>query len=77
MPGTRGPEYYAVRTNGTPTAIIPGVRRILGELEPGKTGCIKAFAIVPSNWEQLKIKYTPYFAKSEARVFVLKRANKI
>lgn len=50
---------------------------VLGELEPGKTGCIKAFAIVPSNWEQLKIKYTPYFAKNEARVFVLKRANKI
>ena len=50
---------------------------VLGELEPGKTGCIKAFAIVPSNWEQLKIKYTPYFAKNEARTFVLKRANKI
>lgn len=50
---------------------------ILGELEPGKTGCVKAFAIVPSNWEQLKIKYTPYFAKSEARTFVLKRANMI
>jgi hypothetical protein len=34
---TRGPEYYAVRTNGTPTTIIAGIRRIVGELEPGAT----------------------------------------
>jgi hypothetical protein len=34
---TRGPEYYVVRTNGTPTTIIPGLRRIAGELEPGAT----------------------------------------
>jgi putative ABC transport system permease protein len=37
LPGTYGSEYYAVRTNGTPTAIVPGIRRILGELEPGAT----------------------------------------
>jgi putative ABC transport system permease protein len=34
---TRGPEYYAVRTNGTPTTIIAGIRRIVSELEPGAT----------------------------------------
>jgi putative ABC transport system permease protein len=37
LTSTRGPEYYVVRTNGTPTTLLPGLRRILGELEPGAT----------------------------------------
>jgi putative ABC transport system permease protein len=37
LPGTRGPEYYAVRTNGTPTTVIAGIRRIVGDLKPGAT----------------------------------------
>ncbi len=50
---------------------------VLDDLAPGATGCIRAYTLVPSNWEQLKIKYTPYFAKTESRTFILKRANKI
>lgn len=48
-----------------------------GTLEPQKSGCIKVYAIVPSNWEQIGIQYTPYFAPNETRNFVLNRTNKI
>lgn len=51
-----------------------GVRDNLGQNE---TGCIKIYAVVPSNWEQIGIQYTPYFAKNETRSFVLNRANKL
>lgn len=47
----------------------------LGTLEPQKSGCIKIYAIVPSDWEQIGIQYTPYFAKNETYNFVLNRAN--
>ena len=33
---------------------------ILGKLEPQKSGCIKVFTRVPSDWEQIGIQYTPY-----------------
>ena len=46
-------------------------------LKPKETGCIKIHAIVPSNWEQIGIQYTPYFAPNETRNFVLNRTNKI
>lgn len=46
-------------------------------LNPKETGCIKIYAIVPSNWEQIGIQYTPYFAQNETRNFVLNRANKL
>ena len=46
-------------------------------LQPKQTGCIKIFAIVPSDWEQIGIQYTPYFAPNETRNFVLNRSNKI
>lgn len=46
-------------------------------LKPKETGCIKIHAIVPSNWEQIGIQYTPYFAPNETRNFVLNRANKL
>lgn len=49
----------------------------LGTLEPQKSGCIKIYAIVPSNWEQIGIQYTPYFAPNETRSFVLNRANQL
>lgn len=49
----------------------------LGTLEPQKSGCIKIYAIVPSDWEQIGIQYTPYFAPNETRSFVLNRSNKI
>lgn len=49
----------------------------LGTLEPQKSGCIKIYAIVPSDWEQIGIQYTPYFASNETRSFVLNRANKL
>lgn len=49
----------------------------LGTLEPQKSGCIKIYAIVPSNWEQIGIQYTPYFAPNETRGFVLNRANQL
>lgn len=49
----------------------------LGTLEPQKSGCIKIYAIVPSNWEQIGIQYTPYFAPNETRSFVLNRSNKL
>ena len=42
-----------------------------------ETGCIKIYAVVPSNWEQIGIQYTPYFAPNETRSFVLNRANKL
>lgn len=50
---------------------------ILGTLEPQKPGCIKVFTRVPSNWEQIGIQYTPYFAPNETRSFVLNRTNKV
>ncbi len=56
-----GLESYGVRDN----------------LKPKQTGCIKIYAIVPSNWEQIGIQYTPYFAPNETRSFVLNRANKL
>ena len=31
-------------------------------LNPKETGCIKIYAVVPSNWEQIGIQYTPYFS---------------
>lgn len=49
----------------------------LGTLEPQKSGCIKIYAIVPSDWEQIGIQYTPYFAKNETYNFVLNRTNKL
>lgn len=48
-----------------------------GTLEPQQSGCIKIYAIVPSDWEQIGIQYTPYFAPNETRNFVLNRANKL
>lgn len=49
----------------------------LGTLEPQQSGCIKIYAIVPSDWEQIGIQYTPYFAPNETRSFVLNRSNKL
>ena len=49
----------------------------LGTLEPQKSGCIKIYAVVPSDWEQIGIQYTPYFASNETRSFVLNRTNKL
>lgn len=49
----------------------------LGTLEPQKSGCIKVFTRVPSDWEQIGIQYTPYFAPNETRSFVLNRTNKL
>ena len=46
-------------------------------LKPKQTGCIKIYAIVPSDWEQIGIQYTPYFAPNETRNFVLNRTNKL
>ena len=56
-----GLESYGVRDN----------------LKPKQTGCIKIYAIVPSDWEQIGIQYTPYFAKNETYNFVLNRANQL
>ena len=56
-----GLERYGVRDN----------------LKPKQTGCIKIYAIVPSDWEQIGIQYTPYFAPNETRSFVLNRANRL
>lgn len=47
----------------------------LGTLEPQKSGRIKIYAVVPSDWEQIGIQYTPYFAPNETRSFVLNRTN--
>lgn len=49
----------------------------IGTLEPQQSGCIKVYAIVPSDWEQIGIQYTPYFAKNETYNFVLNRTNKL
>ena len=46
-------------------------------LKPKETGCIKIFTLVPSNWEQIGIQYTPYFAPNETRSFVLNRSNQL
>lgn len=48
-----------------------------GTLEPQQSGCIKIFTLVPSDWEQIGIQYTPYFAKNETYNFVLNRTNKV
>lgn len=48
-----------------------------GTLEPQQSGCIKIYAIVPSDWEQIGIQYTPYFAPNETRSFVLNSSNKL
>ena len=50
----------------TPNAGIGNIlgSGFLGTLEPQKSGCIKIYAIVPSDWEQIGIQYTPYFAKN-------------
>lgn len=48
-----------------------------GTLEPKESGCIKIFTLVPSDWEQIGIQYTPYFAKNETYNFVLNRTNKL
>ena len=63
----------------TPNAGIGNIlgAGFLGTLEPQKSGCIKIYAIVPSNWEQIGIQYTPYFAPNETRSFVLNRTNKL
>lgn len=50
---------------------------IIGTLEPQKSGCIKVFTRVPSDWEQIGIQYTPYFAKNETYNFVLNRTNQL
>lgn len=49
----------------------------LGTLEPQKSGRIKIYAVVPSDWEQIGIQYTPYFAPNETRSFVLNRTNQL
>lgn len=63
----------------TPNAGIGNIlgAGFLGTLEPQKSGCIKIYAIVPSDWEQIGIQYTPYFAKNETYNFVLNRTNKL
>ena len=63
----------------TPNAGIGGIlgAGFLGTLEPQKSGCIKIYAIVPSDWEQIGIQYTPYFAPNETRSFVLNRSNQL
>lgn len=50
---------------------------ITGTLEPQKSGCIKIFTRVPSDWEQIGIQYTPYFASNETYNFVLNRVNRL
>lgn len=63
----------------TPNAGIGDILEagFLGTLEPQKSGCIKIYAIVPSDWEQIGIQYTPYFAPNETRSFVLNRSNQL
>lgn len=63
----------------TPNADIGNIlgAGFLGTLEPQKSGCIKVYAIVPSDWEQIGIQYTPYFAKNETYNFVLNRSNQL
>lgn len=63
----------------TPNAGIGDILGVgfLGTLEPQKSGCIKIYAIVPSDWEQIGIQYTPYFAPNETRSFVLNRSNQL
>lgn len=50
---------------------------VIGELKPGESGCIRVFTAVPSNWEQIGIRYTPDFAKDKTLSFVLNNTNKI
>lgn len=66
--------YKAINTGSLTDLLGYG---FLGTLEPQKSGFIKIFALVPSNWEQIGIHYTPYFAKDKTFSFVLNRANKI
>lgn len=63
----------------TPSAGIGDIlgAGFLGTLEPQKPGCIKVFTRVPSDWEQIGIQYTPYFAPNETRSFVLNRSNRL
>ena len=66
--------YKAINTGSLTDLLGYG---FLGTLEPKKSGVIKVFALVPSNWEQIGIQYTPYFAKDKTFNFVLNKANKI
>lgn len=50
---------------------------VIGELKPGESGCIRVFTAVPSNWEQIGIRYTPNFAQDKTLSFVLNNTNKI
>lgn len=67
---------YSRMTPNAGTGDILGAG-FLGTLEPQKSGCIKIYAIVPSDWEQIGIQYTPYFAPNETRSFVLNRSNQL
>lgn len=67
---------YSRMTPNAGIGDIPGAG-FLGTLEPQKSGCIKIYAIVPSDWEQIGIQYTPYFAPNETRSFVLNRSNQL
>lgn len=66
--------YSGMTSAGIGNALGAG---FLGTLEPQKSGCIKIFTLVPSDWEQIGIQYTPYFASNETYNFVLNRANKL
>lgn len=66
--------YKAINTGSISDLLGYG---FLGTLEPKKSGVVKVFALVPSNWEQIGIQYTPYFAKDKQFNFVLNKANKI
>lgn len=50
---------------------------VIGKLKPNEMGCIRVFTVVPSNWEQIGIRYTPDFAKDKTLSFVLNNTNKI
>lgn len=50
---------------------------VIGKLKPNEMGCIRVFTAVPSNWEQIGIRYTPDFAKDKTLSFVLNNTNKI
>lgn len=71
--------HVAIGYSGMTSAGIGDVlgAGIIGTLEPQKSGCIKIFTRVPSDWEQIGIQYTPYFASNETYNFVLNRANKL
>ena len=50
---------------------------VIGTLDDKKTGCIKVFTVVPKNWEQIGIQYTPNFASDKTYKFVLNKKDKI